>query len=226
MDERSNALLREGRRLHDRAVAEGGFGHAARAVRTLRRALEVLADLPQPGPVADKLVAEVWLSLAVNEAEVHGVERGLAMIAEAGPRVERTGDPALRVRLHGNYGFLATRAGNLALATEQLALAMPMIAHATPHDRIYVLLNSGNISLTGAGSARRAGCSARRPPRPSRPTSWTAGSGRCTTWATSSSSPATCPPRSPRWTRRPGSGRRCHWASGRSTGPASSSRPG
>src|SRR3954468_8843326 len=102
MDEQSSALLREGRRLHDRAVAEGRFGHAARAARTLRRALELLTGLPQPGPAADRLVAEVWLSLAVNEAEVHGVERGLAMIAEARPRVERTGDPALQVRLHSN----------------------------------------------------------------------------------------------------------------------------
>jgi tetratricopeptide (TPR) repeat protein len=141
----SELALGQARRLHEKAVAEGRFGHAARAIKTLRRALVVLDGCG--GSAADALVVEVTLSLAVNEAEVHGLEDGLAVIEEAGRLVDKVGDPALRVRMHNNYAHMATRAGDLELAREQLDLAMPMLAFATPHDRIYTLLNSGNVRL-------------------------------------------------------------------------------
>ncbi len=140
------AVRERARRLHDKAVAEGRFGHAARAIRTLNRALGVLDELPED---VDRgaLAAEVWLSLAVNESEVHGADRGFAVIAEAARLVDAVDRPALRARLHNNHALIATRAGDLQLASEQFDRAEALLEHATPHDRIYTLLNSGNVRL-------------------------------------------------------------------------------
>jgi tetratricopeptide (TPR) repeat protein len=140
-------LLGEAKRLHGKAVAEGRYGHAAQAIRTLRRAVAVLDRCTARGAEHDALMVEVLLSLAVNEAEVHGVDRGLTTLADAQRWAQRVEDRRLRVRLHSNHGFIATRAGNLAEADEQLTIALSMIDFATPHDRIYILLNSGNICL-------------------------------------------------------------------------------
>ena len=139
--------LERARALHTKAVAEGRFGHAATAIRTLRRALDLLATVPDDNRDTWALSAEIWLSLAVNEAEVHNVERGLAAIEAAEPLVELSGDLSLRARLHNNHALIATRAGDLQAASEQFDLAEALLEHATPHDRTYTLLNSGNVRL-------------------------------------------------------------------------------
>ena len=148
MGDTAEEALSEARRLHVKAVAEGRNGHAARAVRTHRRALAMLdrcrGDLLGE---AEALRAEVWLALAVAEADVYGVERGLVAIAEAERRATRVDDPSLLVRLHSNYGFIASRAGQLDVAMAQLEMAAGMIDHATAHDRFAILLNSGNLRL-------------------------------------------------------------------------------
>jgi tetratricopeptide (TPR) repeat protein len=139
--------LDRARALHTKAVAEGRFGHAAAAIRTLRRALDVLSRLPDDDLERRTLAAEVWLSLAVNEAEVHNAERGLAAIQAAEHLVDQSGDLSLRARLHNNHALIATRAGDLQTASEQFDLAEAFLEHATPHDRTYTLLNSGNVRL-------------------------------------------------------------------------------
>jgi CHAT domain-containing protein len=93
------------------------------------------------------LAAAVWISLALNEAEVHGVERGLAAITEARRRADQVDDLALLARLHSQYGLIATRAGQFDLAVEQFGAAMAMIDHADTHDRFAILLNNGNLRL-------------------------------------------------------------------------------
>lgn len=144
---RDVAAVRErARGLHEKAVAEGRFGHAAQAIRTLNRALTVLAGLPDDAERVS-LTAEVWLSLAVNESEVHGADRGFAAIGEAARLVDAVDRPDLRARLHNNHALIATRGGDLQLASEQFDRAEALLEHATPHDRIYTLLNSGNVRL-------------------------------------------------------------------------------
>jgi len=133
------------RQLHDRAVAEGRSGHSARAIKTLTKARATLSGAS--GPAVDILLVEIALSLAVNEAEVHGVERGLALAAEAELLARDVGDASLKVRLHSNFGFIASRAGKLDLAMAQLDLATRHIDDATPHDRFAILLNGGNLRL-------------------------------------------------------------------------------
>ena len=140
------ARLAAARELHDRAVAEGRFGHATQAIRTLRRARDVLDEVPE-GRERSRLLAEVWMSLAVNECEVHGAEPGLAAVREAARLVAATGEPALQARLHNNHALIATRAGDLDTASEQFDLAEGLLEFATPHDRAYTLLNSGNVRL-------------------------------------------------------------------------------
>jgi CHAT domain-containing protein/tetratricopeptide (TPR) repeat protein len=137
--------IQQARGLHEKAVAEGRFGHAARAIATLNRALELIQGCD--GPESDVLTVEIWLSLSVNEAEVHGVERGLALAAEAERLATAIVDPSLKVRSHSNFGFIASRAGDFELAMTQLDLATALIDDATPHDRFAILLNSGNLRL-------------------------------------------------------------------------------
>jgi len=150
-----SGAIRQARGLHDRAVTEGRSGHSARAIRTLARAQAVLTDVC--GAEADILRVEIALSLAVNQAEVHGVELGLALAAEAEEMARDIGDASLKVRLHSNFGFIASRAGRLELAMAQLDLAARHIDDATPHDRFAILLNSGNLRLfTGDVSGARA----------------------------------------------------------------------
>ncbi|MFN2562494.1 MAG: CHAT domain-containing protein [Jatrophihabitans sp.] len=148
--------LSRARRVHAKAVTDGRFGHAARAIRGLNRALTIAEQADVPAAELDSFAAEVWLTLAVIEAEVHGVERGLQAIAEAARRAGGIADPALKVRVHSNHGFIASRAGKLDLAMEQLQLALAMIDHATPHDRFAILLNTANLNLyRGEVSAAR-----------------------------------------------------------------------
>ena len=143
----------------------------------------------------ERLAAAIWISLALNEAEVHGVERGLA--SERGRvRAQRIGDPSLLVRVHSQHAFIAIRSGEYAQALGELAIAESMIEHANDNDRFAILINSGLVGLLcgdlptpGARSSARWRSRARSACR-------SASSRRCTTWPTWSSWPATCRPRS------------------------------
>jgi len=75
----STGLLTVAETLHARGVAEQNTGHPQRALRLLERAWQAVESV---GAAADpealeRLSAAIWISLALNEAEVHGVERGL-----------------------------------------------------------------------------------------------------------------------------------------------------
>ncbi len=141
----SDEALEQARRLHEKAVADGRFGHAVKAIKTLERALAALEGRTERE--AGLLTVEVLLSLAVNVAEVHGADRGLLEMARAERLVRQLDDPALTVRMHNNHALIASRAGDLAQAGEQFDLAMKLLEHASPHDRMYTLLNSGNLRL-------------------------------------------------------------------------------
>lgn len=99
------------------------------------------------GRGADVLRAEIWLARAVAEAEVHGFSAGLAALERARRLATQVGDPALTVRLHSNCAFIASRAGQLDLAMEQLDLAAGMVEAASADDRLAILLNGGNLRL-------------------------------------------------------------------------------
>jgi CHAT domain-containing protein len=135
------------RALHTAAVAAGRYGHAARAIRTLRKGLDLLDRECADRTDCRLLTAELLLSLAVNEAEVHGVDRGREVLGEAREVLRELDEPALQLRMHNNHALMATRAGDLTAAGDESERALTLLAHASPHDRVYTLLNSGNIRL-------------------------------------------------------------------------------
>jgi tetratricopeptide (TPR) repeat protein len=135
--------------LHSRGVTEHNLGRPLRASHLFRRARASLERSPElaaseEGRVLD---AALWISLALLEAEVHGVERGLAALEEAGARAARVGDPGLLVRLHSQTAHIAIRAGRFDLALSALEAAEAMIEFSDRNDHFAILLNSGNLRM-------------------------------------------------------------------------------
>ena len=135
--------------LHARGVAEHNLGHPLRALRLLERALTAVEADPDSSatPEQESLAAAIWISIAINEAEVHGIERGMAALGEARLRAERTSDPGLLVRVHSQYAAIATRAGRFDAALAEFGAAEAMIDHSDRNDHFAILLNSGNLRL-------------------------------------------------------------------------------
>ncbi|HEY8867285.1 MAG TPA: hypothetical protein VIM22_10145, partial [Solirubrobacteraceae bacterium] len=98
-------------------------------------------------PEQESLAAAIWISIAINEAEVHGIERGMAALGEARLRAERSSDPGLLVRVHSQYAAIATRAGRFDAALAEFGAAEAMIDHSDRNDHFAILLNSGNLRL-------------------------------------------------------------------------------
>ncbi|MGH8961316.1 MAG: hypothetical protein ACRDWT_08925, partial [Jatrophihabitantaceae bacterium] len=156
----STGQLTVAEQLHSRGVAQQNTGHPQRALRLLERAWDVVQAVGDAAdPVeADRLAAAIWISLALNHAEVYGVERGLASLAEASSRAQRIGDPSLLVRVHSQHAFIAIRAGHYGLAMQELAIADSMIDHANDNDTFAILINAGLVGLLtrDLAGARRA----------------------------------------------------------------------
>jgi hypothetical protein len=156
----STGLLTVAEELHGRGVAEQNSGHPLRALRLLdraRRTVESAVTSAGSGE-ADRVAAAIWISLALNHAEVYGIERGLVSLAEARLRAERIGDPALLVRVHSQHAFIAIRGGQYDVALAELAIAETMLEHADDNDRYAILLNAGLLRLLRQDltSARRS----------------------------------------------------------------------
>lgn len=106
----------------------------------------------------DALATAIWISLALNYAEVHGVDKGLQALDVARERADRAGDPRMSVRVHSQHAFVAMRAGRYEVAAAELARAERLIAHANDNDSFAILLNTGLLGLLNHDltSARRA----------------------------------------------------------------------
>ncbi|MEO9139239.1 MAG: CHAT domain-containing protein [Jatrophihabitans sp.] len=155
----ASAVLQACTELHVQAVAEHNRGHPLRALRLLTRAETVLAgELGVDQEQSAGLAAAIAISIAINTAEVHGVERGRRALDHAHLLAERTGDPALLVRVHSQHAAIATRSGNFDVALAQFAAAEAMIEHSDRNDHFAILLNSGNLRLFRGelGPAREA----------------------------------------------------------------------
>jgi tetratricopeptide (TPR) repeat protein len=135
--------------LRARAVEEHNGGHPLRALRLLDRARRGLisAVSQSDDPRALALDAAIWITRALPEAEVHGVERGLACLEEARRRADELNDPALLVRIHSQTAAVAMRAGSLDTALSELGCAERLIEHADRNDHFAILLNSGSLRL-------------------------------------------------------------------------------
>jgi tetratricopeptide (TPR) repeat protein len=135
--------------LHAKARDQYNQVHPLSALRTLRRALRMLDEHSEAAESerGQAVAAAIWISLALNEAEVNGLEAGLVALSEASRRADLVGDPALQVRVHGNHALLATRAGRFDVALAEFDAAMALADAADPPDHFGILLNSGNLHL-------------------------------------------------------------------------------
>ncbi len=146
---RTESVLAQAAQLHAKALIEQNNVHPMSALRTLRRALNLLEANPAAAATdrGEALAAAIWITQAFNVAEVHGLERALDALSQAQRRADRVDDPALRVRVHGNHAWMAARAGLFDRALAEFASAMALLEHADPPDQFGVLLNSGNLHL-------------------------------------------------------------------------------
>lgn len=134
--------------IRSQAVEEHNRGHAATALRLLARAQRQLAAAGDgTGRDEQALAVALWITRAKPEAEVHGVERGMACLDEARRTAELLGDPALTVRIHSQCAVIAMRSGRTELALAELAAAEKLIEHADRNDRFAILLNAGSLRL-------------------------------------------------------------------------------
>jgi hypothetical protein len=124
--------------LHARALAESERGRHASARRLLRRALR--AD-PEP-----QRRAHILISLAFHEDDRHGLERGLALLAEADavPGLPRW----LRGLVAGQRALLYLRAAWLDEAMANFDTALRLLDDSRPEDVCRVLLNRSTAGMS------------------------------------------------------------------------------
>lgn len=134
---------------HALAVEMYNRGQPARALRTLRRAQRILAaDHGAAEPDRLALGARIWISIALNESELHSVEAGFAALATAEALVDKLGDPALYVLLHTQRGLIELRGGSLPRARQSLDAAVALLEHAGARDQANILLTRGTVALS------------------------------------------------------------------------------
>jgi tetratricopeptide (TPR) repeat protein len=116
----------------------------------LRRALRFL-DRTTPGVMDssrdDALAARIWISIALNEAELRSLASGLRALHTAERHAAAADDPSVTVLLHCQRGLIHMRGGNLAEAVTSFDAAVELIAYAEPRDQSSIMLNRGTASL-------------------------------------------------------------------------------
>ncbi|MGN6605575.1 MAG: CHAT domain-containing protein [Jatrophihabitans sp.] len=134
--------------LHHRALTEQNAGRHGAALRLLTRARRALDTLDAQELAASAgIAAAVAISVALNEAELSGVERGLDAMREARRLAEAARSPALLVRAHNQTGLIASRAGRWHLAALEFEQALGLLDEANDNDRYSVLLNLGTLRM-------------------------------------------------------------------------------
>ena len=143
-----DAPVARARELHHRAVELFNQGKPSRALSTLHRALEQLGeDAAATDRERATVAARIWISIAVNEAELSSVEAGFAALSKAQAFVDQVDDPELRVLLYCQRGTIELRGGSLRESRRWLDEAAKLIDHAVPRDRTSILLNRGGVAL-------------------------------------------------------------------------------
>ncbi|HZC70512.1 MAG TPA: CHAT domain-containing protein [Jatrophihabitans sp.] len=134
--------------LRVRAVDEHNNGRPARALRLLDEAQRTVATATEVAGVdAQRLEAALWISRAMPEAEVRGIERGLACLDEARTRAEQFGDAGLLVRIHSQTAVVLMRGGQWDRALDELTEAERLLDNADENDQFAILLNAGSLRL-------------------------------------------------------------------------------
>jgi hypothetical protein len=132
--------------LHARGVRLHNQGLPARALRILHQAAAALDAWPDvPGRAG--LAARIWISIALDEWEVHSAAAGHAALDRAAQLASVADDPAVTVLLHCQRGLIELRGGDLAAAQVALDAAARLIRHAGLREQASIRLNRGTIGL-------------------------------------------------------------------------------
>lgn len=158
-------VLDRARALHERGVGAQNRGRPQQALRLLDRARALAGDGDDPA-----LLTAILISIALNTAELHGIEAGARVVEDALRRAQADRHHALIARAHSQRAVIALRAGRFDDALAAFADAERLLDHADANDQFAVHLNGGTLrmyrgDLTGArrsiraavGVARRAG---------------------------------------------------------------------
>jgi tetratricopeptide (TPR) repeat protein len=93
------------------------------------------------------LAARIWISIALNEAELRSLSSGLKALRVAETHAVAADDPSVTVLLHCQRGLIQMRGGSLAEALTSFNAAVELIAYAEPRDQSSIVLNRGTVSL-------------------------------------------------------------------------------
>ena len=132
--------------LHAVAVRQYNLGRPAASLRSLRRALSRL-DAAGDTAVDARLVARIWISVALALAESKSLAAGLEALATAERHTQAAGDPAVTVLLHCQRGLIELRAGSMRRAQDALDAAIKLLEHAPPREQASILINRGTLGL-------------------------------------------------------------------------------
>lgn len=130
--------------LHRRAVDEHNAGRPARALRTLRAAWHLVEPAGDEEAV---LAARIWISMAMCEGELHGVDAALTCLTEASRWVSQAADPSLEALVCVQRGLIELRHRSLDEALRHFTQAVEAIDHLEPRDACMLLVNRGTLAL-------------------------------------------------------------------------------
>ncbi|HTZ42521.1 MAG TPA: CHAT domain-containing protein [Jatrophihabitans sp.] len=167
---RYQSALEQARELHRRGVTSYDRGRPSAAAAQFRRALTCLgardgteeAVLPagdKPDAERHELLTRVLISLALSEADISHVDRGLSILNHATALAERS--PELSVLALAQKALLLLRAGRFGEALTLFDSAVELLAHAETVDQCRILLNRGAL-LLGSKDLGRAAADLRR----------------------------------------------------------------
>jgi len=165
---RHQSAIDQARELHRRGVRSYDRGRPSAAAAQFRRALSGLGasaavthlvgprmaepERPAPGSPApvesaerQELVTRLLISLALSEADISHVDRGLAILNEAAALAADS--PELSVLVRGQKALLLLRAGRGSQALALFDSAVELLDHADIADRCRILLNRGVLLL-------------------------------------------------------------------------------
>ncbi|MDP9091666.1 MAG: CHAT domain-containing tetratricopeptide repeat protein [Actinomycetota bacterium] len=91
--------------------------------------------------------AQILITLAKVESELHGLNGGLSLLAQASEILDRRFEPSVAVALHNQRGVLMLRFGKLRAAIAAFDEAEEFFASAAPLEQANVLLNRGSAAL-------------------------------------------------------------------------------
>ena len=132
--------------LRDEAVEQMRLGRPRRARQLLLRASRIL-DECEPSRDIAALRSRVWISLALIDADLHGVEAGLRAAENARASAYEAQEPSLIVPAVGQLGLIALRAGMLQRALDAFASIEDRLDAVPPEDQVAVLLNTATVRM-------------------------------------------------------------------------------